>query len=184
MSRYRKIHVKMHGDEKFCALSAPLPCGQYLWIYLLTGPQTGPIPGLFRAGEAQLAESLNWPLEGFREAFREVFLEGMAKADWKARLVFIPNAMYYNEPASPNVVKSWRVEFDELPECELKYQALKQLKAFVEGLGEAFQEAFQEAFAKPLAKTLANQEQEQEQENITGAGEREGVSSSSGRRGR
>ena len=44
----------MWGDKSFRELSAPQPCGQALWIYLLTGPHTTPLPGLFMAGEAGL----------------------------------------------------------------------------------------------------------------------------------
>ncbi len=164
MSRYRKIAVKMYGDEKFRCLSRPQPNGQSLFTYLLTGPQTGCIPGLYRAGEAQLAEELDWPLEGFREAFREVSSKALAKVDWKARLVWIPNAIKYNNPESPNVVKSWAKEFIELPDCDLKYQAAQLLKVYLEGMGKAFAEAFAVDLRKASPKALANQEQEQEQE--------------------
>jgi hypothetical protein len=156
MARYRKVDVRIHSDEKFRQLSGPPPCGKYLWLYLITGPHTGPIPGLFRAGQAAMAEELDWDLEGFREAFQEAFQKGMVKADWKAKLVWLPNALKYNPPASPNVVKSWANAWDELPECALKNEAFQEIKAFLEGFGKAF--------AKAFAKAYANQEQEQEQE--------------------
>ena len=54
-SRYRKVEVRTWGDEKFRGLSAMPACGQGLWLYLITGPHTGPIPGLFRAGRAGMA---------------------------------------------------------------------------------------------------------------------------------
>ena len=156
MSRYRKVDKRTWSDEKYRNLSSPPPCGKHLWLYLITGPHTGPIPGLFRAGEAAMAEDLGWPLEGFREAFREVSSKGMAKADWEAKLVWLPKALKYNKPASPNVVKSWANEWDELPECALRNQAFQAIKAFLEGFGEGFRKAF--------GKACANQEQEQEQE--------------------
>jgi len=80
----------------------------------------------------------------------------MVKADWKARFVWLPNAKFYNRPESPNVVKSWRIPWDEAPECPLKVKAYRELKAFMEG----FAKGFQEAFAKSCAEPLANQEQE------------------------
>jgi len=160
---YRTVKVGMWRDEKFRRLSALKPSGQALWIYLLTGPHTGIIPGLCECGEAQLAEVLDWPIEAFREAFREVFAEGIAKADWKARLLWMPNATIHNPPASPNVVRAWRQAIDELPECQLLLEATKQLKDFTEGLGEAFAEAFQ----KPSPKALLNQDQEQKQKQKT-----------------
>lgn len=168
MSRYRKIEVRTWSDEKFRALSAAPPSGQGLWFFLLTGPHTGPIPGLFRAGRAGMAEELGWNLEGFDKAFAEVSQQGMAKADFKARLVWLPNAIKHNKPESPNVVRSWRAEFDLLPECDLKTEALESLRSFVCGLGSGFAKAFEEVFGKPFTKpsgkTMPNQEQEQEQE--------------------
>ena len=168
MSRYRKIEVRTWGDQKFRLLSPIPPCGQGLWFYLLTGPSTGPIPGLFRAGRAALAEDLGWEPKAFAEAFQEVFAQGMVKADFEARLVWIPNAIKHNAPASPNVVRSWRAEFDLLPECALKAEAFSLLRAYVLDMGEGFAKAFQEVFGKgprkPSPKTMPNQEQEQEQE--------------------
>jgi hypothetical protein len=88
----------------------------------------------------------------------------MAKADFKARLVWLPNAIRYNRPESPNVVRSWGAEFDLLPECALKTEALETLRSFVYGLGEGFVKALDEALSKASRKTMPNQEQEQEQE--------------------
>lgn len=167
-SRYRKVEVRTWGDEKFRSLSALPPCGQGLWLFLITGPHTGPIPGLFRAGRAAMAEELDWELEAFDKAFQEVFHQGMVKADFKARVMWVPNAIKHNRPESPNVVKSWAAEFDLIPECDLKREALEHLRASVYALGEAFGKAFNETFGKPsgkpLAKAMPNQEQEQEQE--------------------
>lgn len=160
MARYRKIDVRLWGDEKFLALSGLEPSGKALWIYFLTSPNTNSIPGLFRAGEAAMAEELGWPLKGFREAFAELFREGLANADWKARLVWLPNAIKYNRPDNPNVVTSWSVSWDELPECKLKCLAYETLKLFVEPLGEGFAKAF----AKACPNRMPNKEQEQEQE--------------------
>ena len=179
MSRYRKIEVRTWSDEKFRVLSPVQPSGQGLWFFLLTGPHTGPIPGLFRAGRAAMAEELGWSPEAFDKAFREVSQQGMAKADFVARLMWLPNAIKHNKPESPNVVKSWAPEFDLLPECPLKLEALEAIKAFVCALGPGFSGAFAGAFespgkasgkasgkpsGKPSGKTMPNQEQEQEQE--------------------
>lgn len=166
--RYRKVEVRTWGDEKFRRLTPIPPCGQGLWLFLITGPHTGPIPGLFRAGRAAMAEELDWDIEAFDKAFGEAFREGMVKADFKARVVWVPKAINHNRPESPNVVLSWAAEFDLIPECALKREALEVLRAFVYGLGEAFTKAFDKAFGKssgkPSPKAMPNQEQEQEQE--------------------
>lgn len=175
MSRYRKIEVRTWSDEKFRALSGIPPSGQGLWFFLLTGPHTTAIPGLFRAGRAAMAEELDWEQEAFDEAFREVSKQGMAKADFKARLVWLPKAVLHNKPESPNVVRGWRVEMDLLPGCDLKREAIAGIRAALEIMGAPYVEAFDEIFQprkaaeekalpKPSAKAMANQEQEQEQE--------------------
>ena len=163
-NRWRKVEVRMWGDEKFRALSPMLPSGQALWLFLLTGPHTGPIPGLFRAGRAALAEELGWSLEAFDQAFKEALAQGIVKADWQARVVFIPKAIKCNPPQSPNVVTSWAGEWQLIPECDLKLEAYAVLKAATYGFGRSFAEAFDKAFGKASAKTMPNQEQEQEQE--------------------
>lgn len=175
MSRYRKIEVRTWSDEKFRALSAIPPSGKGLWFFLLTGPHTTAIPGLFRAGRAAMAEELDWELEAFDEAFREVSEQGMAKADFKAKLVWLPKAVRHNKPESPNVVRGWRVELDLLPECALKREAIEGIREALREVGPSYVEAFDELFyssqkaqAKPSRKASGkaslNQEQEQEQE--------------------
>ncbi|MBK4119121.1 hypothetical protein JHE03_22805 [Pluralibacter gergoviae] len=176
MARYRKIEVQMWGDSKFRALSALPPCGQGLWLYLLTNVNTGPIPGLFRAGRAAMAEELGWSLEDFDKAFQEAFNQGMVKADFISRVVWIPNAIKHNRPESPNVVISWGKEIDLIPECTLKDEAISALynhmqlidsesdKPEKRSYSTAFEKAFGKALAKPFGKTMPNQEQEQEQE--------------------
>jgi hypothetical protein len=170
--RYRKVEVRTWGDEKFRNLSPMPPCGQGLWLFLIPGPHTSPIPGLFRAGRAAMAEELGWEVEAFDKAFGEALGQGMVKADFKARVIWVPNAIKHNKPESPNVVRSWGAEFDLIPECDLKWMALESLKASIHALGESYGKAFDETFSKPsvkpsvkpLPKTSPNQEQEQEQE--------------------
>ena len=175
MSRYRKIEVRTWSDEKFRALSAIPPSGKGLWFFLLTGPHTTAIPGLFRAGRAAMAEELDWELEAFDEAFREVSEQGMAKADFKAKLVWLPKAVRHNKPESPNVVRGWRVELDLLPECDLKREAIEGIREALREVGSSYVEAFDELFCssqkaqakgcgKASRKGSLNQEQEQEQE--------------------
>jgi hypothetical protein len=126
--------------------------------FLITGDFTGVIPGVIRAGEAALAESLGWSVPAFRKAFEEIFAQGMAVPDWSARLVFLPKAVNHNPPASPNVVKRWFRAFEELPECALKERIGRNLKAFLDDYGEAyakeFPKAFPEASAEPIREPM------------------------------
>lgn len=155
MARYKKVETKLWGDAKFQRLSPAPPNGQTLWFRLLTGPETNQIPGLIPVGEAALSEALGWSLEGFRKAFEEVFQQGMAEADWRARLIWLPRACHYNTPESPNVVRGWGKVWEEIPESPLKVKAYQGLKDYCEGLGEGFSKAFGEALPPPFAESVA-----------------------------
>jgi hypothetical protein len=88
----------------------------------------------------------------------------MAKADWNARVVWVPKAIDHNAPASPNVVLSWADAWDRIPECQLKLEAWQTLGAFLQGMSEGFREAFAKACPKPSVMPSRIQDQEQEQD--------------------
>lgn len=173
---YRRVTMRTYGDERFMRLTPLRPSGQALWLYLLTGPHTGPIPGVFVAGRAALAETLGWSQKDFDEAFAEVLREGLTEFDPKSRLCFIPNAIRHNSPQNPNVVKSWRAHWLLLPECPMRARIYTHIFEALSEVSEAFRKAFEEtcgkALGKPFGKALSNdsdnhppkQEQEQEQE--------------------
>jgi hypothetical protein len=138
-----------------------------MWVFLVTHPHLTML-GAMRATATGLAEELAYGQEGLVEAyvkaFQEVLAKDKVKYDPKAALVWLPNFLRYNRPESPNVVKSWPEAFDLLPECDMKVELFRHVKAFAQGLTESFRKAFAEAFTEDFAKTMPNQEQEQEQE--------------------
>lgn len=149
---YRKVKITMWDDPKFRALSALPPSGQSLFIYLLTSPFTGIIPGLFKAGRAAISEELGWEVEAFDLALGEALALGMVKADMQARVFWLPNAAKHNPPASLNVVKSWVRAFELLPDCPLKWEARESLKAVCYGVSNTMGDAFDKAL--PLPKDM------------------------------
>lgn len=147
MSRYRRVDTRTWNDEKFRSLTQ---AGRFLWLYLLTSPQTTAVPGLIALGRAQLAEELEWTQRKVDAAFSELQRLGMAQADWTARLVWLPRAAEHNQPESPSVVKAWAAQLRELPECELRSQAHSQLDAFlIATRAPAWVAAFRAATANP-----------------------------------
>ena len=51
-----------------------------------------------------MAEAIRWPLKGFRERFQELLYQGLAKADWKAGRMKLPdgdNEEYIPLPPDP-----------------------------------------------------------------------------------
>jgi len=153
VARYRKIEVRTWGDRRFRQLSKIPPCGQGLWLYLLTGPETGPLPGLIRAGRAGLAEGAgDWSTAAFDAAFAELEQRGMAFADWNARLVWLPRGLEHNPPDNPNIVTRWGIDFDLVPECALRWRWLEALQEHCQARGENFAEAFDKAFGAVLSR--------------------------------
>jgi len=155
MSIFRKVDVRVWSDEKFRQLSPLPPSGQSLWFFLLTGPFTGSIPGLFKAGPAAMAEELGWNADAFALAFADVIGLGMAEADTDARLIWLPNALKYNQPTSINVIKAWKHELEKLPECPLLYRALDAMEKEISTMGEGFIQAFSSVKPKPMARPKA-----------------------------
>lgn len=176
--RYRKLEIAMWNDEKFLALSAAPPNGQTLWQWLLTGPRTTILPGLVIARDEVMASDLGWPVEGLREAFREVLREGLAKGCPRTGLIVLTRGLLdssgeprdTSRPASPNVIRSWARAWDEVPDCDLKDEYLQTLQAFAKALPEGFAKAFQEAFAKALRKP--SRKPSRIQDSGTGTGNR------------
>jgi hypothetical protein len=166
MATYAKVDIRIWNDKKVMKLTPIQPCGQGLWIRLLVSEHRTSLPGVLKVGEAALAEEFGWSPEDFRKAFAEASSLDLVKADWKARFVWIPNVCEYNQPESPNVVKSWRIPWDEAPECPLKDEAYWRLKSFIEGFGEGFRKAFAKSCPEPSPNQEQDQEQDQEQEHI------------------
>lgn len=55
-SLYRIMHMSTWGDRRFRGLSKPGPNAQDVYLRLLLGPETMPVPGLICAGAQALAE--------------------------------------------------------------------------------------------------------------------------------
>ena len=146
MGRYRKLDLSVWSDDKFMKLSPAAPSGQHLWLYLLLGPHTTALPGLSRIGEAALAEALGWPMAKFRKCFQELQSFGMVKADWDMRVLWLPKAICYNQPANPNVVRGWKDRWDEIPPCPLKEEAWRTYMVTVKAVTPDFKKALTDCF--------------------------------------
>jgi hypothetical protein len=163
---YGKVSRRIWGDEKFLGLSAPKPNARDLWLYFLTGPEPTIIPGLIpRMGIGVLSDSLKWPYGATLRVWKEIHAAGMAEADFKAGVIWLPKAIIHNSPANPNVVLAWRKV--TLPECPLVIRALLTIRArlslkpkpkegwptFLEAFDKAFMERFP-AITGPIVPIL------------------------------
>jgi hypothetical protein len=159
MARYRKVDTRIWNDEKFCALSDD---AKLLFFFLLTHPHLTAL-GAMRISVAGMAGELNWSSERLSIALREVFQKSIVKYDEKALFLWLPNFLKYNPPESPNVVKSWSLSLDYLPECTLKKALINQVISRVERLSIGFREALGEAFRKGMPYQEQEHKQEQKQ---------------------
>jgi len=149
--RYRKISTCIWNDAKFRELSNE---AKLVIFFLLTHPTLTQL-GALRGNLPGLAYELGMDLKAFEKAFREVLEQGIAKHD-ESLLIWFPNFLKYNQPESPNVIKSWRRGFEELPESGLKVEILISVKATVGALSKAFQQAFAEVFSEAFEQPSAN----------------------------
>jgi hypothetical protein len=171
---YRHVECATWDSADFTALTAPeKPSAQFLWLYLMTGPQTGPVPGLYRFSIAEAAERFGWSVKGTRAALEEILVREMALYDAETRILWLPKAIGRdrNAPASPNVIRSWRRTWSELPSSGIKTLAAATVETFLKGIGEGFVKAFHEVIGEDLRKAIANpsRNQEQEQESLNKA---------------
>lgn len=150
---FRKVSEAMNRDERYLALSPIPPCGRGLWHHLLFGSHTTALPGLAAVGRLAMAEDLGWEIGEFDAAFAEIEQQGLAQADWKSRVVWLPNALKHNLPQSPNVVRSWRGIWHRIPDCELKLTAYEAMRSSLKAYSEPFAKAFVEHCEKPSPKT-------------------------------
>jgi hypothetical protein len=150
MGFYRKIDTKIWSDSRFSALSRPKPNAQTLFLYLLTGPHTGQLPGIFIAGKRGLAEALGWSEAEFDQCFVELEKTMSVTADWRHRVVAIPKAAKYNLPNSPNQLKNWRRVLESLPDCTARSLYYGYVSALVKRLGPRFVEAFETTGAEDI----------------------------------
>ena len=142
--RYSLVTRGLWTDARFLELSRGEPNAQTLWLYLLTGPIQGPIPGLFPAGVGTIADGLGWSYEDARACLEELRAQGMVRVSERPPLLWLPNAARHNPPGSPNVVKSWGAAYRELPETDLRDEAMVGIRSHIEG--EAFLRAFDATF--------------------------------------
>jgi hypothetical protein len=150
--RYARVARRMWNDETFREFSAPAPNAQTLWQFLLTTPDCGSIPGVFRFSVAATAERFGWSIEDTRRCLDEIVSKGCAEYDPQAQLIHLPNALRLNPAASPNVVRSWSKQWLELPECKLKDRVKRVYINTVTSLGPGFASAIQEILGKPFGK--------------------------------
>jgi hypothetical protein len=147
MARYRPVDVRLWDDRKFLACSDG---ARLLWVFLLTCPSL-PIPGIVVGGDAALAELIGWSPELFRERLGELFQAGLQVAR-EGRILWLKNALKYQPPMNPNMVKGWAQKWDDIPEGNIKLEVWEALRIACKTWNILFAKLFQ----KPLGLGSCN----------------------------
>lgn len=157
--RYGKILRRIWFDETFQLWTAPPPCAQFLWFYLCTTPRAGSIPGVFTLSIEETAKRLRWPVEDTKMVFAEILSQHRAEYDEATELLFIPSALRHDSPRNPNVVKSWRRQWAEVPPGDLKARINEAFGRYLGSLGEGFAEAWAKVAGRPASIPRNNSEE-------------------------
>jgi hypothetical protein len=95
-----------------------------LLLHLLTGPHTTLLPGLYRLGRLQLAESIGWDdMHKLDAAIEDLRARRELAYDWVSRVVLVPRALAHEPPANPSMVLGWAAPLLEIPLCPLSCHA-------------------------------------------------------------
>lgn len=137
MARFRKIDTYLWNDPQFNALRDD---GKLAFLYLLTHPHLNAL-GTMRSSLSGLASELNWSLERLQTALTEPYLTPNIQWDDAVPFIWITHYIDTYPPESPNVVKSWRNLWEQLPQCPLKIQLSLHVQALIQTLTPAFQAA-------------------------------------------
>lgn len=103
--------------------------GKLVWLYLLTGHHMTNFPLAFSTTLESLISLSNISSKSFKAGMKEVIKAGMARVDWRRRVVLLPNALRHRNDVvaqnlSSKVVKGWIAKLHLLPACELKNEAV------------------------------------------------------------
>jgi hypothetical protein len=129
---HSRLSLALWDDEDFVEHFDDLT--RTLWFLLLSGPQTGPLPGLYRSSVHSLAEALRRPTEAVGGALRTILATGKVEYDERRRVIRVRRAPKHNAAASPNHIKAWWTRWVDIPDCDAKFRHVESLREFA-GLG-------------------------------------------------
>lgn len=115
---YRKIDPRFWDDERMASQSHE---AKLLFLYLLTGPHTNTLPGIYVVGVGAIADGLRMTAEHVEALLQTLEGLGRVERDKATRVIRIPNAPRYNHAENARVVRSWWKQWQSLPECRSKH---------------------------------------------------------------
>lgn len=173
--RYRRLYTHEWHDPAFRLLNDG---ARVVRLYITAGPQTTSC-GCFRLSTAIAVEDLGGTSEAFEERLLKVCEAFNYAWDPVARVIWLRDWFDLNPPASPNVVASWAKLLRNVPDCQVKFEAIATIARALKNLPQSFREPFADlskSFPKPEIQS------EVRPETYQGSGNREQRSGKTGNR--
>lgn len=123
---YHRINPVLWDDDKFIDLD---DLTGKLWLLILTGPQVTSLPGLQRCDTHSLAKTLRRPVVSVAESLQKLSDLKMIRVDLSWGVFCIPSAPEHNPAASSYDIESWWKNWNKIPDCNLKFHHIENLKA-------------------------------------------------------
>lgn len=123
--KFSIVERRIHSSPAVRGLSAPPPNERDMFFYLLTCDAQTAFPGLYVLKIGEAADDLQWPNDETRKMIDGVVREKLAKYDPKTRVIFLPTKPRKHAGGlTPNHVRGWRNALVEIPDCDLKREAI------------------------------------------------------------
>ena len=119
-----------------------------LAVYLLTCPHRT-IEGLYRLPLGYAVADLKWSRERLAEPLRELLADGFADYDETTEVVFIRQALHYQAPANPNMMRAAAVRLAMLPPTRLFAAFFEAAQRYAEPFAQRLPELLPQRFGKP-----------------------------------
>lgn len=154
MGRYRRVDTRIWNDSKFRELKDD---AKLLFFFIMTHQHMTSL-GAMRGSKSGFASELGWSVKKFSAAFSPITESGMVEYEEKTSFIYLPNFLKYNGPENPNVVKSWGLVLEQIPECEGRQRMIRKTAEFMKALPDAFREALPKELREPLATPVPDPE--------------------------
>ncbi len=137
---YHRVASKFWSDEKTIAWDDDT---RLLGLYLLTCEHRT-VEGLFRLPKAYICGDLQWLPERLPKPFGQLLADGFVMYDETTSVMFLPNALQYQKPANPNMVKAAVKAVAALPRSALDQHFYATAERLCKPLAERLPERFSE----------------------------------------
>ena len=129
MKYYRTIYCTTWDKPAFTQLSTD---AQLVWLFIVTGPHTDRIPGLYSLGAGAMADRLadkGEPWEGSRiqAALEEMMSLGLIAVHRRPNVIYMPGLLNEYRPNNLNILIGWGKALQNIPDCPLKEEWLAEL---------------------------------------------------------